>query len=112
MQSPPHQYAQPAFASSGRYFVHKVLIGISYDSRYLLAVNIRSQALVNSMTILVPNRVILFGSMFRDGMIRQKLDAACCEYDPRCGAERILYSALADQEGFPGPAAVFVQSIF
>lgn len=64
------------------------------------------------MTILAPNRVILFGSMFRDNMIRQKLADACCKYDPRCGAERILYSALADQEGFVGPAAVFAQSFF
>lgn len=76
------------------------------------AIDLFAQALVNSMTILAPNRVVLFGSMFRDGMIRQKLAGACCGYDPRCGAERILYSTLADQEEFAGPAAVFAQSVF
>lgn len=76
------------------------------------AIDLFARTIVNSMTILAPNRVVLFGPMFRDALIRQKLTDACCAYDAHYDAQRILYSALAEKEEAIGPAAVFAQSVF
>ena len=76
------------------------------------AIDLFARTIVNSMTILAPNRVVLFGPMFRDALIRQKLTDACCAYDAGYDAQRILYSALAEKEEAIGPAAVFAQSVF
>lgn len=76
------------------------------------AIDLFARTIVNSMTILAPNRVVLFGPMFRDARIRRKLTDACCAYDARYDAQRILYSALAEKEEAIGPAAVFAQSVF
>lgn len=76
------------------------------------AIDLFARTIVNSMTILAPNRVVLFGPMFRDALIRQKLTDACCVYDAGYDAQRILYSALAEEEEAIGPAAVFAQSVF
>lgn len=76
------------------------------------AIDLFARTIVNSMTILAPNRVVLFGPMFRDALIRQKLTDACCAYDAGYDAQRILYSALAEEEEAIGPAAVFAQAVF
>ena len=76
------------------------------------AIDLFARTIVNSMTILAPNRVVLFGPMFRDALIRQKLTDACCAYDAGYDAQRILYSALAEEGEAIGPAAVFAQSVF
>ena len=75
------------------------------------AIDLFARTIVNSATILAPNRVILFGPMFRDALIRQKLTQACCAYDAQFDARRILYSTLAKKEETVGPAAVFARSI-
>ena len=76
------------------------------------AIDLFARTIVNSMTILAPNRVVLCGPMFRDALIRQKLTDACCAYDAHYDAQRILYSALAEKEEAIGPAAVFAQTVF
>ena len=75
------------------------------------AIDLFARTIVNSATILAPNRVILFGPMFRDALIRQKLTQACCAYDAQFDARCILYSTLAKKEETVGPAAVFARSI-
>lgn len=75
------------------------------------AIDLFARVIVNSMTILAPNRVILFGSLFRDNDIREKLIAACKKYDARYNEGRILYSALADKENYIGSVAAFVSSV-
>ncbi len=75
------------------------------------AIDLFARTIVNFATILAPNRVILFGPMFRDALIRQKLTQACCAYDAQFDARRILYSTLAKKEETVGPAAVFARSI-
>lgn len=75
------------------------------------AIEMFARAIVNSMTILAPNRVVLCGSLFRDSEIRSRLIEACCRYEPKYNAERILYSELADREKYIGPTAVFVRSV-
>lgn len=75
------------------------------------AIDLFARTIVNSMTILAPNRVVLFGSLFRDRIIRDRLIEACEKYDPRYNAGRILYSTLADREKIIGPVAAFVRSV-
>ena len=75
------------------------------------AIDLFARAIVNSMTILAPNRVVLCGSLFRDRTVRSRLIEACGRYEPRYNAERILYSELADREKYIGPTAVFVRSV-
>lgn len=75
------------------------------------AIDLFARVIVNSMTILAPNRVILFGSLFRDSDIREKLIAACKKYDVRYNEGRIFYSALADKENYIGAVAAFVSSV-
>ena len=74
-------------------------------------ISLFARTIVNSMTILAPNRVVLFGSFFRDMIIRDRLIEACERYDSRYNAGRILYSTLADRENIIGPVAVFVHSV-
>ena len=81
------------------------------DGIFQEAIDLFARTIVNSMTILAPNRVVLFGSLFCDIIIRDRLIEACEMYDPRYGAGRIIYSTLAEKEKYIGPVAVFVQSI-
>ncbi|MCM1188766.1 MAG: ROK family transcriptional regulator [bacterium] len=75
------------------------------------AIDLFARTVVNSMTILAPNRVVLFGSLFRDGTVRRRLIEDCKKYDSRYDEGRILYSTLADRESYIGPVALFVHSI-
>ena len=75
------------------------------------AIDLFARTIVNSMTILAPNRVVLFGSLFHDRIIRDKLIEACEKYDSRYNTSRILYSTLADRERVIGPVAAFVRSV-
>ena len=75
------------------------------------SIDLFARTIVNSMTILAPNRVVLYGSLFRDRIIRERLIEACERYDSRYNAGRILYSTLVDRESIIGPVAVFVYCI-
>ena len=75
------------------------------------AIDLFARTIVNSMTILAPNRVVLFGSLFHDRVIRDRLIEACEKYDSRYNTTRILYSTLADREKIIGPVAVFVRAV-
>lgn len=74
---------------------------------FLEAMDIFARTIVNSMTILAPNRVILCGRMFRDETVRRQLILDCAGYDERYDASRILYTTLAEKEDYIGPVAVF-----
>lgn len=71
-------------------------------------IDILAQTLVNSMTIISPNRVVLCGSMFRSQLIRQRLIEAVKEYDSSYDEAKIFYTDLADREDYIGPVANFV----
>jgi len=79
---------------------------------YEEAMDLFARTIVNSITILAPNRVVLCGSLFRDARIRARLIEYCCSYDAKYNEERILYSALAPKEDYIGAVAAFVQSEF
>ena len=91
--------------------VYKKAVENGQDKVFQEAIELFARTIVNSMTILAPNRVVLCGSLFRDRAVRDRLIEACSGYDPKYNAERILYSTLADKEKYIGPTAVFVRSV-
>lgn len=73
------------------------------------AIDLFARTIVNSITILVPNRVVLCGRLFQDEEIRERLIEQCKQYDAGCDEKRIIYSVLAEKEDYIGPVAAFVQ---
>ena len=67
-----------------------------------------AKAIVNCMTILAPNRVILCGMIFRNELLCQSLIACCSFYDERYDESKIVHTMLADKEDYIGPIALFV----
>lgn len=74
------------------------------------AIDLFARTIVNSVTILAPNRVVLCGRMFLDADIRRQLIESCKAYDARYNEKRIIHSMLWEQEDYIGPVASFVQS--
>ncbi len=72
------------------------------------AIDLFARTIVNSMTILAPNRVVLCGRLFKDAQIRQLLIERCKSYDERYNENRIIYSTLAAKEDYIGPVAAYV----
>ena len=75
------------------------------------AIDLFARTIVNSTTILAPNRVVLCGKLFSDEEIRKRLIANCMEYDASCNENRIIYSSLAGEEDYIGAVASFVQTV-
>lgn len=73
------------------------------------AIDLFARTIVNSITILAPNRVVLCGRLFQDEEIRERLIEQCKQYDAGCDEKRIIYSVLAEKEDYIGPVAAFVQ---
>lgn len=69
-----------------------------------------ARTIVNSMTILAPNRVILSGKMFADERVRKTFIDKCKSYDSKYDEGRILYSTLVDKEEYIGSIAAFCQN--
>lgn len=68
-----------------------------------------ARAVVNTITILAPNRVILCGSLFRSKEIRERMVSLCSSYEPRYNEKKILWTSLAEREAYIGPVALFVK---
>lgn len=77
---------------------------------YEEAMDLFARTIVNSITILAPNRVVLCGSLFTDGQVRERLISYCKRYDAQYDEGRISYSILAPQEDYIGAVASFVQN--
>lgn len=75
------------------------------------AIDIFARSIINSATIMAPNRIILAGVLFEDGGVREALTKACADYDESWGEGRVLYSALAEREGYIGPVAVCAKQL-
>lgn len=80
------------------------------SSFYDEVIDLFARTIVNSMTILAPNRVVLCGRLFKSSRIRQRMIQSCMGYDDRLNGERILYTGLSDCEDYIGPVAAYVQS--
>ncbi len=74
------------------------------------AVDLFARAIVNSATVMAPNRIVLCGSLFSDERIRRKVTEACRYYDPEFDEDRILYTELYEKQGYIGPASVYISN--
>lgn len=80
------------------------------DNAYLEeALDLFANSVVNAMTVLAPNRVVLCGEMFRRGEMCAKFIERCKLYDSHYDETRILRSDLLERESYIGPVATFVQ---
>lgn len=69
-----------------------------------------ARTIVNCMTILAPNRVVLCGEMFQSETLRRKIIEACKYYDSRYDETKIVYTGLANREDYIGAAAHFISA--
>ncbi len=76
------------------------------------AIDLFARSIVNTCTIIAPNRIVLAGSLFNSPVIRSKLIKCCKKYDPAYNEGRILYTTLSDKESYLGPVAVYLNTCF
>ena len=74
------------------------------------ALDLFARCVVNAITIVSPNRVILCGSLFQDENVRKSLIKNCKAYDPTIDETRILYTSFGEKENYIGPVANFVRT--
>lgn len=68
-----------------------------------------ARAVVNTVTILAPNRVVLCGTLFRSKEIRNRMISMCSSYEPKYNEKKIVWTSLGEQEAYIGPVALFVK---
>ncbi len=69
-----------------------------------------ARMLVNAVTILAPNRIVLYGPMFSDEEVRSDLIALVSRYDSSIRPDRFLFSSLSAREDYIGPAADLIRA--
>lgn len=81
------------------------------EKKFDEAIDIFARSIVNSATIMAPNRIVIMGSLFQSKKIREKLIEACGKYDSSWGEGRVVYSELAKLESYIGPVAICAKHI-
>ena len=81
-------------------------LGSSIGRQFVDALDLFARSIVNSATIMAPNRIILTGSLFESPEVRKALIQACAFYDASLGPNRVIYSKLAGKENYIGPVAI------
>lgn len=72
------------------------------------AIDLFAASIVNIITVLAPDRVILCGFLFKEDEIRRKFLDAVSSYDASLTERRILYTELSASEGYIGPVAAYI----
>lgn len=85
----------------------KALEGKSIEEK-AHAVRLFAQAVVNAVSLLEPQKVVLYGTMFQDLKMQKQMIDACSFFDHRCAEQKIMPSGLIDQEDYIGPAAYVI----
>lgn len=75
-------------------------------------INTVALALTNTATILNAKRIVLFGSIFENEQIEQKLIRQCERYNADFNSSAIAKGSLADKSSYIGAAAVSAQRFF
>ena len=71
------------------------------------SIDLFARSIVNTCSIIAPNRIILAGPLFANEEMRDKLVSFCSDYDPSYDGKRILYTSLSGKESYIGPVAVY-----
>ncbi|MDD6073337.1 MAG: ROK family protein [Clostridium sp.] len=67
---------------------------------------------VNSMTLLAPDKVIIYGGMFEYPRLEERFRYYCSHYEPAYNDSYILKSDLSDRIEYIGPLAVVMNELF
>ncbi len=67
---------------------------------------------INTITLLAPDRVIIYGEMFELPDMEARFRRLCSHYDPSYNGDYILKSDLSSQISYIGPLAVVVNEMF
>ncbi|MCR4782323.1 MAG: ROK family transcriptional regulator [Lachnospiraceae bacterium] len=70
-----------------------------------------ARTIVNSATILAPEKIVLSGKLFSDSDIRKKVIDFCMSYDKKIDVNRVLYTSLSEMEDYIGPVASYVSEV-
>ena len=71
-------------------------------------IDLFARTLVNAMSILEPDRVVLAGRLFADKRVRNDLIKCCEAYFAKYNSGRILYTPLVGKEDYIGPVATYI----
>ena len=86
-------------------------LGNPVGRQFVDALDLFARSIVNSATIMAPNRIILTGNLFESPEVRKALIQACASYDASLGTNRVIYSELAGKENYIGPVAICAQML-
>ena len=70
-------------------------------------IDLFARCIVNAGTILAPDRIVLFGSLASNPLLREDVIRSCKAYAPSFDEHRILHTALGGKEHYIGPSALF-----
>lgn len=73
-------------------------------------IDLLAQTLVNAIVLLVPDGVVLCGSLFENPECRRKLTQACILYDSKFQENQLIYTKMADRQSYIGPVALGVNA--
>jgi len=76
------------------------------------AADTMARAAANTITLIAPDQVILYGYMFDLPYIQDSFLRSCAQYDPAYNGSYIKKSGLSDQQGYIGPLAVVMNELF
>lgn len=71
-----------------------------------------ARTVVNTITLLAPDKVIIYGFMFEMDNIQKRFLNFCTYYDSQYDGDYILRSELSDRTHYIGPMAVVVNELF
>ncbi len=75
-------------------------------------IDIVALALTNTATILNAEKIVLFGSVFSNETVVEKLRRQCLRYNGNLSADMIIKSKLNEKIGYAGPAAICAKKFF
>lgn len=67
---------------------------------------------VNSITLLAPDKVIIYGELFEYPLLEERFRYFCSHYDPAYNSGYILKSKLSDRIEYIGPLAIVMNELF
>lgn len=75
-------------------------------------VDMLARSVCNTITMLAPDQVIIYGKLFDQPSLLSRFMAACREIDPEYNEEYILRSGLGSKADYIGPLAMVVNRLF
>ena len=71
-----------------------------------------ARTLANTVTILAPDAVVLYGQAFQLPGLRERFLHHCAQFDPHYDSNYLTMSTLSDKINYIGPLAVVVNELF